>query len=29
VFGQVIPSLRIVPDRQIDVDGTVGFRYHF
>lgn len=29
VFGTVIPSLRVYPDRQVDVDGAFGVRYYF
>ncbi len=28
-FAHAVPSLRVVPDRQLDVDGALGFRYYF
>ncbi len=29
IFAHVIPSLRVLPDRQLGVDGALGVRYYF
>ncbi|MFN7145077.1 MAG: hypothetical protein ACK4YP_14970 [Myxococcota bacterium] len=29
IFGKAIPSLRVIPDRQVELDGQLGVRYYF